>query len=91
LRTRKDASDVVRDPRIVTPTEALQMLVFDVLAERPAAARVFIERGMGCVGCVFNRFETVAEVAAVYGHDAHELACSLAAEPPLAATGGSEP
>ena len=55
------------------------MLVFDVLAERPAAARVFIERGMGCVGCTFARFETVSEVAAVYGCDAYELARSLTA------------
>jgi hybrid cluster-associated redox disulfide protein len=55
------------------------MLVFDVLSESPAAARVFIERRMGCVGCTFARFETVAEVAGVYGCDADELAYSLAA------------
>jgi hypothetical protein len=29
------------------------------------------------MGCVFARFETVAEVAAVYGLDAYELAYSL--------------
>jgi hybrid cluster-associated redox disulfide protein len=51
------------------------MLIFDVLSESPAAARVFIERRMGCVGCTFARFETVAEV----GCDADGLAYSLAA------------
>jgi hybrid cluster-associated redox disulfide protein len=56
------------------------MLVFDVVAERPAAARVFIERGMGCVGCTFARFETVSEVAAAYGCDAYELARTLTAD-----------
>jgi hybrid cluster-associated redox disulfide protein len=88
LRRRKDGSGVVRDPQGVRPADALQMLVSDVLAGRPAAARVFVERGMGCVGCVFNRFETVAEVAAVYACDAYQLACSLA-EPCAAVTGGS--
>jgi hybrid cluster-associated redox disulfide protein len=65
------------------------MLVVEVLARRPAAARVFIERGMGCVGCTFARFETVSEVAAAYGCDAYDLACSLtaaSAHPPV--TGG---
>jgi hybrid cluster-associated redox disulfide protein len=69
----------MRDPETMTPHDALEMLVSDVLAARPAATRVFIERGMGCVGCTFSRFETVAEVAAVYGVDGFELARSLAA------------
>jgi hybrid cluster-associated redox disulfide protein len=63
----------------VTAAQTLNMLVFDVLAECPATARVFLERGLGCVGCTFARFETVAEVAAVYGCDAYDLARSLAA------------
>ena len=50
-----------------------------VLAERPAAARVFIERRMGCVGCPFARLETVAEAARVYGIDGLEFANCLAA------------
>jgi hybrid cluster-associated redox disulfide protein len=68
--------------------DALHMLVVDVLARYPAAARVFIERGMGCVGCTFGRFETVAEGAAVYGCDAYELACSLTAATEHAAVTG---
>ena len=67
------------------------MLVIDVLAECPAAARVFLERGMGCVGCTFARFETVAEVAAVYGCDPYDLARSLASVDTRAGvTGGCE-
>lgn len=54
------------------------MFVSDVLAAAPAAARAFIDRGMACVGCPFAPFETVAEVAAVYGTDAFELATSVA-------------
>jgi hybrid cluster-associated redox disulfide protein len=55
------------------------MLVSEVLAAMPAAARVFIDRGMGCVGCQFAPFETVAEVAHVYGIEPCDLANSLAA------------
>lgn len=53
------------------------MLVADVLLANPAAAGVLIRRGMRCVGCAFARFETVAEVAAVYGINARELAMAL--------------
>jgi hybrid cluster-associated redox disulfide protein len=67
------------DPEPMTPQDVLEMLVSEVLAASPAAARVFIERRMGCVGCTFSQFETVAEVAAVYGCDGFELARSLAA------------
>lgn len=67
----------MRDPRSVTAALFMNMLVADVLVANPAAAQVFIRRGMGCVGCAFARFETVAEVAAVYGFDACELAMAL--------------
>jgi hybrid cluster-associated redox disulfide protein len=74
----------------VTPADALQMLVCDVLAEYPATARVLIDHGMACAGCTFSRFETVAEAAAAYGLDAGELARSLAAVPRRDTTGGPE-
>ena len=62
----------------MNPTEILDMLVSDVLIARPDAARVFLDRHMGCVGCTFAPFETVAEVAHVYGIDPCELAASIA-------------
>ena len=79
MRTRKDARRRVSDPLIVNPATLLNMFVADVLVAVPAAARVFIDRRMGCVGCAFAPFETVAEVAEIYGIDAWELANSLAA------------
>lgn len=63
----------------MNPADVLNMLVADVLAERPHAARVFIERRMGCVGCAFAPFETIAEAAAAYGINCWDLASSLAA------------
>ena len=79
LRTRKDTSLPLRDPSNVDPDNLLNMLVSDVLAASPAAAGVFTERRMRCAGCAFAPFETVAEVADVYGIDRWELASSLAA------------
>lgn len=78
LRKRKDILTAKRDAHGVTPRDLLDSLVSDVLANNPAAARVFIDRQMGCVGCTFAPFETVAEVARVYGLEAEDLARALA-------------
>jgi hybrid cluster-associated redox disulfide protein len=77
LRERKDAAEPMREPVPVTLASFLEMLVSDVLAANPETAQVFIDRGMGCVGCTFAPFETVAEVARVYAVDADDLAKSL--------------
>ncbi len=58
--------------------ELLNLPVAEVVAGCPAAARVFLDRRMACVGCPFARFETVADVAAVYGVESLELARALA-------------
>lgn len=55
----------------------MNMLVADVLAISPAAAAVFVKRGMGCPGCPFARFETIVEAARAYGLSASELAGDL--------------
>lgn len=57
--------------------ELLDVPVARAVAGCPAAARVFLDRRMACVGCPFARFETVAEVAAVYGVNPLELARAL--------------
>jgi hybrid cluster-associated redox disulfide protein len=58
-------------------TAVLSMLVADALASTPAAAPVFVERAMRCVGCPFAPFETIAEAARIYNLDAGELADAL--------------
>ena len=68
----------MRDFIDVTSAELLATLVSDVLAANPAAAQVFVEYRMGCVGCTFAPFETVAEVARVYGIESCALVNSLA-------------
>ena len=69
-------------PGAVTPDDITNRPVGDVLAEWPGAARVFLDRRMGCVGCPFARFETVADVAAVYGLDAADFARALVGDLP---------
>lgn len=71
--------------------DILNMLVADVLAANPLAARVFIARRMGCVGCTFAPFETISEAARAYGIEPCELARSLAdAQDPVSAWETSE-
>ena len=61
----------------------------EVLRVCPAAARVLLDHGMRCVGCPFSAFETVADVARVYGLDAPSLAVSLLdADPAVPHSGG---
>lgn len=79
MRTRKDADDDLRDPRVVHPADVSNTLISEVLVEWPAIARVFIDRRMACVGCPFAHLETVAEAAAAYGIGVRELAADLAA------------
>jgi hybrid cluster-associated redox disulfide protein len=68
----------MRDPLNVTATGLLNMLVADVLAGNPLAARVFAARRMGCAGCTFAPFETISEAARAYGIEPRELAGALA-------------
>jgi hybrid cluster-associated redox disulfide protein len=77
LITRKDPLPRSGHPVDMTPSELLDRPVSEVLALQPAAGRVFLDRGMSCPGCPFSPFETVADVAAVYGVDAITLAAAL--------------
>ena len=61
------------------------MMVGGFLGRWPAATDVFVRRGMACPGCAMAPFETLVEVAAVYGQEATgflaELRTAAAAEP----------
>ncbi|HEX7968370.1 MAG TPA: DUF1858 domain-containing protein [Stellaceae bacterium] len=50
-----------------------------LLRAQPETARVFLRRKMACVGCVMSPFETVGEVARIYGIAEGELLADLAA------------
>jgi hybrid cluster-associated redox disulfide protein len=63
--------------------------VAQVLRQWPLSAAVFVRRGMACVGCSMAPFETLAEVAAVYGQEPAGLLAEMAAAAE-AARGGRE-
>ena len=58
-----------------TPTAHLT--VAEVLTRWPSAGRAFSRLGMACPGCAMAPFDTLAEVAAVYGVRAHALLAEL--------------
>ncbi len=49
----------------------------ELLAERPAAAHVFLRRKMACVGCGMSRFDTLGEAARIYGVPEAELVADI--------------
>ena len=55
-----------------------EQIVADLLARRPEAARVFLRRGMACVGCAMAPFMTLREAAACYRLPLDELLAELA-------------
>jgi hybrid cluster-associated redox disulfide protein len=49
------------------PTLSGDLTVAEVLARWPQTIHVFIRHRMACAGCPLTRFETLAEVAVIYG------------------------
>jgi hybrid cluster-associated redox disulfide protein len=47
--------------------------VLAILEGWSRAARVFLDRGMHCVGCAIAPFETMTEACAIYGIPVEEL------------------
>lgn len=70
---------------VMTSTMTATDTIADILARRPDAARLLIDRGMHCVGCAMSRFETLAEACATHGIPADDLLRDLNRE------GGSRP
>ena len=50
-------------PVTITP----QHSVAEILTRWPAAASIFLQHRMGCVGCQLNAFDTLADTARIYG------------------------
>lgn len=50
-----------------------EMGIIDVVQQYPEAARVFMEFGMGCLGCAAAHFENIEQGAAAHGIDVDAL------------------
>ncbi len=55
-------------------------IINDVLDSSPKLAEIFTVQGMACVGCVFSRFHSLAEAAAIYHLDIDQLINQLSQE-----------
>jgi hybrid cluster-associated redox disulfide protein len=51
--------------------------VAELLAREPSAARVLLNHGMHCVGCVMAPFETLSEICTIYGVSLEQLLADL--------------
>jgi hybrid cluster-associated redox disulfide protein len=75
------------------PDRWLGLSIAAILGRWPAAAQLFFDRRMACVGCSFSRFDRLDEALAVHGLDPDGFLEGLAAivdtEPRLAQGGAS--
>jgi hybrid cluster-associated redox disulfide protein len=53
--------------------------VGEVMAARPATIRVFLDFGMGCIGCPISGFHTVDEACKEHGVSSSEFLAALRA------------
>jgi len=53
------------------------MPISDVLAEYPSTFTVFMQHGLGCVGCAAARFENIRQGAQAHGIDVDALLTDL--------------
>lgn len=53
------------------------MLIGDILREKPESAGILMSFGMGCVGCPSAQMESLEQAAQVHGMDIDELIKAL--------------
>ncbi len=53
------------------------MTVAEVLKAKPQTGKVFLSKGMHCLGCVIAQGETVEQAAEVHGIDVEQLVKEL--------------
>ena len=51
--------------------------IIEAVQNHPEILQVFAEYGLGCVGCMAARFETLEQGAAAHGIDIDELVAAL--------------
>jgi hybrid cluster-associated redox disulfide protein len=59
------------------PQRMANLTVAEVMARWPQTVPYFFHRRMACVGCPIAPFETLAEVAAIYGLDLNRFLVEL--------------
>lgn len=53
------------------------MVIADILKNKPASASILISNGMGCLGCPSSQSESLEQAAAIHGMDIEALIAEL--------------
>lgn len=53
------------------------MVISDILKNKPEAAEILMRNGMGCLGCPSAQMETLEQAAAVHGMNVEDLLAEL--------------
>jgi hybrid cluster-associated redox disulfide protein len=53
------------------------MLVGEVIREKPESVDILLRFGLGCIGCPASQMESIEEAAMVHGLDINELLKAL--------------
>jgi hybrid cluster-associated redox disulfide protein len=54
-----------------------EMSITEIVQQYPQTVEVFMQHGMGCLGCAAARFETLAQGATAHGIDLDSLIADL--------------
>lgn len=54
-----------------------EMSITEIVQQYPQTVEIFMQHGMGCLGCAAARFENVAQGAAAHGIDLDSLLADL--------------
>lgn len=49
------------------------MIIADILKNKPEAANILIENGLGCLGCPSSQVENLEDAAQIHGMDIEKL------------------
>ncbi len=50
-----------------------EMTILEVVQQWPEAASIFMQHGMGCLGCAIAQFENIEQGASAHGIDVDSL------------------
>lgn len=53
------------------------MIIGEVISEKPELIQTFFENGMMCIGCPASQGESIEQASAVHGLDADQLVSAL--------------
>lgn len=53
------------------------MLIGDILKQKPESAQILMSFGMGCIGCPSSQMESLEQAAAVHGLNVDDLLIAL--------------